>query len=135
MAMKTVNTHIYNVHVVFSKGVFRKDKFKATDNKVEINLDAAKELAEKKEFRRAKELFDVPLFLSMHNLCATLKCISPPAVILFRPAVINDGYRILELTATLNEILAKEHIPQANFTRAVASLSKASKSTSITEQN
>ncbi|GKF13224.1 hypothetical protein Tco_0054686, partial [Tanacetum coccineum] len=36
--------------------VFRKDKFKATDNKVEINLDAAKELAEKKEFRRAKSL-------------------------------------------------------------------------------
>ncbi|GJW66538.1 hypothetical protein Tco_0120962 [Tanacetum coccineum] len=53
-----VNTHINNVHVVFSKGVFRKDKFKATDNKVEINLDAAKELAEKKEFRRAKKELD-----------------------------------------------------------------------------
>ncbi|GJT64077.1 hypothetical protein Tco_1015557 [Tanacetum coccineum] len=35
--------------------MFGKETFKATDNKVEINLDAAKELAEKKEFRRAKE--------------------------------------------------------------------------------
>ncbi|KAK9106541.1 hypothetical protein Syun_022552 [Stephania yunnanensis] len=39
------------------------------------------------------ELPDVPLFLSLHNLCATLKCTSPSAVI-FRSAVINAGYRI-----------------------------------------
>lgn len=40
-----------------------------------------------------QELSDVPLFLSLHNLCATLKCTSPSAVI-FRSAVINAGYRI-----------------------------------------
>lgn len=40
-----------------------------------------------------QELPDVPLFLSLHNLCATLKCTSPSAVI-FRSAVINAGYRI-----------------------------------------
>ncbi|CDY34719.1 hypothetical protein HID58_044763 [Brassica napus] len=39
------------------------------------------------------ELVDVPLFLSLHNLCATLKCISPSAAI-FRSAVINANYRI-----------------------------------------
>ncbi|GKE42733.1 hypothetical protein Tco_1470017 [Tanacetum coccineum] len=55
MGMRTVNTQKHNVRVVISKGVFGKETFKATDNKVEINLDAAKELAEKKEFRRAKE--------------------------------------------------------------------------------
>ncbi|CAG7890984.1 unnamed protein product [Brassica rapa] len=35
----------------------------------------------------------VPLFLSLHNLCATLKCISPSAA-MFRSAVINANYRI-----------------------------------------
>lgn len=40
-----------------------------------------------------QELPDIPLFLSLHNLCATLKCTSPSAVI-FRSAVINAGYRI-----------------------------------------
>lgn len=40
-----------------------------------------------------QELPDVPLFLSLHSLCATLKCTSPSAVI-FRSAVINAGYRI-----------------------------------------
>lgn len=40
-----------------------------------------------------QELPDVPLFLSLHNLCATLKCTSPSAVI-FRSAVLNAGYRI-----------------------------------------
>lgn len=40
-----------------------------------------------------QELPDMPLFLSLHNLCATLKCTSPSAVI-FRSAVINAGYRI-----------------------------------------
>ncbi|KAL0858217.1 hypothetical protein Bca101_063371 [Brassica carinata] len=39
------------------------------------------------------ELLDVPLFLSLHNLCATLKCISPSAA-MFRSAVINASYRI-----------------------------------------
>ncbi|KAL3844577.1 hypothetical protein ACJIZ3_001980 [Penstemon smallii] len=41
----------------------------------------------------SEELPDVPLFMSLHNLCATLKCTSPSAVI-FRSAVINAGYRI-----------------------------------------
>ncbi|KAK1273372.1 putative tRNA (guanine(26)-N(2))-dimethyltransferase 2 [Acorus gramineus] len=41
----------------------------------------------------SEELVDVPLFLSLHNLCATLKCTSPSAV-MFRSAVINAGYRI-----------------------------------------
>lgn len=41
----------------------------------------------------SQELHDIPLFLSLHNLCATLKCTSPSAVI-FRSAVINAGYRI-----------------------------------------
>ncbi|GAA0160382.1 RNA methyltransferase [Lithospermum erythrorhizon] len=41
----------------------------------------------------SEELLDVPLFLSLHNLCGTLKCTSPSAVI-FRSAVINAGYRI-----------------------------------------
>lgn len=40
-----------------------------------------------------QELTDVPLFLSLHNLCATLKCISPSAA-MFRSAVINAQYRI-----------------------------------------
>lgn len=40
-----------------------------------------------------QELPDVPLFVSLHNLCATLKCTSPSAV-MFRSAVINAGYRI-----------------------------------------
>lgn len=40
-----------------------------------------------------QELLDVPLFLSLHNVCGTLKCTSPSAVI-FRSAVINAGYRI-----------------------------------------
>ena len=40
-----------------------------------------------------EELPDVPLFFSLHNLYATLKCTSPSAVI-FHSAVINAGYRI-----------------------------------------
>ncbi|CAA0828306.1 Probable tRNA (guanine(26)-N(2))-dimethyltransferase 2 [Striga hermonthica] len=106
----------------------------------------------------SEELPDVPLFLSLHNLCATLKCTSPSAVI-FRSAVINAGYRIsgshvnplgMKTDAPMNVIwdimrcwvkshpvkpqpedqagsviLAKEPILQANFMRAVASLSKA----------
>ncbi|XP_031095894.1 probable tRNA (guanine(26)-N(2))-dimethyltransferase 2 isoform X1 [Ipomoea triloba] len=106
----------------------------------------------------SEELPDVPLFLSLHNLCATLKCTSPSAVI-FRSAVINAGYRIsgthvnplgLKTDAPMeviwdimrcwiknhpvkaqppelsgSVILAKEPVLQANFARAVASLSKA----------
>ncbi|KAL5705982.1 methylamine--glutamate N-methyltransferase [Ranunculus cassubicifolius] len=106
----------------------------------------------------SEELPDVPLFLSLHNLCATLKCTSPPAV-MFRSAVINAGYHIsgthteplgLKSDAPMNVIwdimrcwvknhpvksqpsdqpgsviLSKQPILQANFTRAVASLSKA----------
>ncbi|KAF5195976.1 tRNA (guanine(26)-N(2))-dimethyltransferase [Thalictrum thalictroides] len=106
----------------------------------------------------SEELPDVPLFVSLHNLCATLKCTSPSAVI-FRSAVINAGYRIsgthvnplgLKSDAPMNVIwdimrcwvknhpvkaqtpdqsgsviLAKEPTLQANFARAVASLSKA----------
>ena len=45
------------------------------------------------EYNSLQELPDVPLFLSLHNLCATLKCTSPSAII-FRSAVINAGYRI-----------------------------------------
>ncbi|CAA7038588.1 unnamed protein product [Microthlaspi erraticum] len=41
----------------------------------------------------SEELVDVPLFLSLHNLCATLKCISPSAA-MFRSAVLNAQYRI-----------------------------------------
>ncbi|XP_062150958.1 tRNA (guanine(26)-N(2))-dimethyltransferase 2-like [Alnus glutinosa] len=106
----------------------------------------------------SEELPDVPLFLSLHNLCATLKCTSPSAVI-FRSAVINAGFRIsgthvnplgLKSDAPMDVIwdimrcwvkshpvktqppdqpgsviLAKEPVLQANFARAVASLSKA----------
>ncbi|KAJ0967812.1 hypothetical protein J5N97_024729 [Dioscorea zingiberensis] len=41
----------------------------------------------------SEELLDAPLFLSLHNLSATMKCPSPPTLI-FRSAVINAGYRI-----------------------------------------
>lgn len=44
-------------------------------------------------FDPMQELPDVPLFLSLHNLCSTLKCTSPSAV-MFRSAVINAGYRV-----------------------------------------
>ncbi|KAF6140078.1 hypothetical protein GIB67_001819 [Kingdonia uniflora] len=106
----------------------------------------------------SEELPDVPLFLSLHNLCGTLKCTSPSAVI-FRSAVINAGYRVsgthvnplgIKSDAPMDiiwdimrcwvkthpvkaqppeqsgsVILAKEPTLQANFARAVASLSKA----------
>ncbi|KAL1557132.1 methylamine--glutamate N-methyltransferase [Salvia divinorum] len=106
----------------------------------------------------SEELPDVPLFLCLHNLSATLKCTSPSAV-LFRSAVINAGYRIsgchtgplgMKTDAPMDVIwdimrcwvknhpvkgqapnlagsviLAKEPVLQANFARAVASLSKA----------
>ncbi|KAF9590858.1 hypothetical protein IFM89_039137 [Coptis chinensis] len=41
----------------------------------------------------SEELPDVPLFLSLHNLCSTLKCTSPSAV-MFRSSVINAGYSV-----------------------------------------
>ncbi|KAM0052717.1 putative tRNA (guanine(26)-N(2))-dimethyltransferase [Helianthus debilis subsp. tardiflorus] len=41
----------------------------------------------------SEELPDVPLFVSLQSLCATLKCTSPSSVV-FRSAVINAGYRI-----------------------------------------
>lgn len=41
----------------------------------------------------SEELHDVPLFLSLHNLCGTLKCTSPSAE-MFRSAIFNAGYRI-----------------------------------------
>ncbi|KAG9439165.1 hypothetical protein H6P81_019330 [Aristolochia fimbriata] len=106
----------------------------------------------------SEELNDVPLFVSLHNLCATLKCTSPSAI-MFRSAVLNSGYRIsgshvnplaMKTDAPMEviwdimrcwvknhpvkaqppdqsgtAILAKEPTLQANFTRAVASLSKA----------
>ncbi|XP_060189878.1 tRNA (guanine(26)-N(2))-dimethyltransferase 1-like [Lycium barbarum] len=40
----------------------------------------------------SEELPDAPLFLSLHNISATLKCTSPSAV-MFRSAVTNAGYR------------------------------------------
>lgn len=40
-----------------------------------------------------QELPDVPLFLSLHSLSATLKCTSPSAA-LFRSAVVNARYRV-----------------------------------------
>eukprot|EP00262_Sarcandra_glabra_P005380 TRINITY_DN1689_c0_g1_i1.p1 TRINITY_DN1689_c0_g1~~TRINITY_DN1689_c0_g1_i1.p1 ORF type:complete len:595 (-),score=118.04 TRINITY_DN1689_c0_g1_i1:82-1866(-) len=106
----------------------------------------------------SEELIDIPLFVSLHNLCATLKCTSPSAV-MFRSAVLNAGYRIsgthvnplgMKSDAPMDVIwdimrcwvknhpvkaqppdqsgtviLAKEPTLQANFARAVASLSKA----------
>ncbi|GKU97416.1 hypothetical protein SLEP1_g10564 [Rubroshorea leprosula] len=106
----------------------------------------------------SEELPDIPLFLSLHNLCATLKCTSPSAVI-FCSAVINAGYHIsgthvnplgLKSDAPMDVIwdimrcwvknhpvkaqsadqpgsviLSRELVLQANFARAVASLSKA----------
>eukprot|EP00897_Mesotaenium_endlicherianum_P008110 jgi/Mesen1/7327/ME000376S06488 len=41
----------------------------------------------------SEELVDVPLYLSLHSLSATLKC-TPPSAMLFRSAVVNAGYRI-----------------------------------------
>ena len=41
----------------------------------------------------SEELPDVPLFLSLHNLAATLKCTSPSAA-MFRSAVVNAKYRV-----------------------------------------
>ncbi|CAN1246004.1 Probable tRNA (guanine(26)-N(2))-dimethyltransferase 2 [Linum grandiflorum] len=80
----------------------------------------------------SEELPDVPLFLSLHNLCGTLKCTSPSAVI-FRSAVINAGYRISG--THVNPLGLKTDAPMdviwdimrcwANFARAGASLSKA----------
>ncbi|KMZ60991.1 tRNA (guanine(26)-N(2))-dimethyltransferase [Zostera marina] len=106
----------------------------------------------------SEELPDVPLFVSLHSLCATLKCTSPSAV-MFRSAVINAGYRIsgshvnplgLKTDAPMeviwdimrcwisnhpvkaqdpdqsgSSILSKKPKVEANFARAIASMSKA----------
>ncbi|OMO58572.1 tRNA (guanine(26)-N(2))-dimethyltransferase [Corchorus capsularis] len=82
--------------------------------------------------RISEELPDVPLFLSLHNLCATLKCTSPSAVI-FRSAMINAGYR--SSGTHMNPLGLKSDAPMdviwdimrcwANFARVVASLGKA----------
>lgn len=41
----------------------------------------------------SEELLEVPLYLSLHSLCSTLKCTSPSAS-LFRYAIANAGYNI-----------------------------------------
>lgn len=41
----------------------------------------------------SEELVDVPLYVSVHSLAATLKC-EPPNLTLFRSAIINAGYRV-----------------------------------------
>lgn len=41
----------------------------------------------------SEELVDVPLYLNLHSMSATLKC-TPPSATLFRSAVANAGYRI-----------------------------------------
>nr|ABD96899.1 hypothetical protein [Tarenaya spinosa] len=78
------------------------------------------------------ELPDVPLFLSLHNLCATLKCTSPSAA-MFRSAVINAKFRISG--THVNPLGLKTDAPMdviwdimrcwVDFSRCVGSLSKA----------
>ncbi|XP_038990028.1 probable tRNA (guanine(26)-N(2))-dimethyltransferase 2 isoform X2 [Phoenix dactylifera] len=73
-----------------------------------------------------EELPDVPLFVSLHNLCTTLKCTPPPAAML-RSAVINAGYRISG--SHVNPLALKTDAPMdviwdimrcwANFAQAV----------------
>lgn len=41
----------------------------------------------------SEEINDVPLYVSLHSMSATLKC-TPPSATLFRSAVVNAGYRI-----------------------------------------
>ena len=41
----------------------------------------------------SEELADVPLYVSIHSMAATLKC-EPPNLTLFRSAIINAGYRV-----------------------------------------
>ncbi|KAL3702102.1 hypothetical protein R1sor_020124 [Riccia sorocarpa] len=41
----------------------------------------------------SEELLDIPLYVNLHNMSATLKC-TPPAAAMFRSAVANAGYRI-----------------------------------------
>lgn len=40
-----------------------------------------------------QEMIDVPLYVSLHSMSATLKC-TPPSATLFRSAVVNAGYHI-----------------------------------------
>ncbi|KAL1824433.1 hypothetical protein ACET3Z_011211 [Daucus carota] len=58
----------------------------------------------------SEELRDVPLFLSLHNLCATLKCTSPSAI-MFHSAVINAGYRISGSGTHVNPLGIKSDAP------------------------
>ncbi|KAM0026280.1 putative tRNA (guanine(26)-N(2))-dimethyltransferase [Helianthus debilis subsp. tardiflorus] len=74
VAMVTHNLKDYNQHILF----------KIAEKKLTfIHL----------AFSSVQELPDVPLFVSLQSLCATLKCTSP-SVVVFRSAVINAGYRI-----------------------------------------
>ncbi|KAJ7567567.1 hypothetical protein O6H91_02G153100 [Diphasiastrum complanatum] len=41
----------------------------------------------------SEELLDIPLFVSLHSMSATLKC-TPPSSVIFRSAVVNAGYRV-----------------------------------------
>ncbi|CAM6032724.1 unnamed protein product [Sphagnum compactum] len=41
----------------------------------------------------SEEIIDIPLYISLHSMSATLKC-TPPSSALFRSAVVNAGYRI-----------------------------------------
>ncbi|KAG6543187.1 hypothetical protein Mapa_015437 [Marchantia paleacea] len=41
----------------------------------------------------SEEILDVPLYVNLHNMSATLKC-TPPSAAIFRSAVANAGYRI-----------------------------------------
>ncbi|KAL5210442.1 hypothetical protein ABZP36_006065 [Zizania latifolia] len=106
----------------------------------------------------SEELHDIPLFFSLHNICSTVKCTSPSAV-MFRSAVLNAGYRISSThvnplglksdapwdviwdimrcwvknhpikeqpcDSSGTAILSKSPKLEANFSRAVAALSKA----------
>eukprot|EP00238_Polyblepharides_amylifera_P013116 CAMPEP_0196574958 /NCGR_PEP_ID=MMETSP1081-20130531/4548_1 /TAXON_ID=36882 /ORGANISM="Pyramimonas amylifera, Strain CCMP720" /LENGTH=566 /DNA_ID=CAMNT_0041893121 /DNA_START=128 /DNA_END=1828 /DNA_ORIENTATION=- len=55
-----------------------------------------------------EELNDVPLFMTIHSMSATLKCTPPPAN-LFRSALINAGYRAS--TAHCNPLAMKTNAP------------------------
>lgn len=69
------------IHMILKDMVAAKEKYPAY-SRVHGVLTAVSE-----------ELLDVPLYLSLHSLSATLKC-TPPSASLFRYAVVNAGYRI-----------------------------------------
>ncbi|CAI6000663.1 unnamed protein product [Closterium sp. NIES-64] len=41
----------------------------------------------------SEELHDIPLYLDLHEISATLKC-TPPSMLLFRSALVNAGHRV-----------------------------------------